>query len=136
MSTPRVFLYARVSTAGQETANQLREVEAAGHAVERHRIVQEVVSGSVAAMERAEFARLVDRLERGDILIVTKLDRLGRNAMDVRSTVEHLATLGVSVKCLALGGVDLTSASGKLTERNGLTKGLHLLAPAQTETVA
>lgn len=115
MSTPRVFLYARVSTVGQETANQVREVEAAGHHIERHRIVQEVISGSVAAMERTEFARLVDRLEIGDILIVTKLDRLGCNAMDVRATVEHMASMGVSVKCLALGGVDLTSASGKLT---------------------
>jgi putative DNA-invertase from lambdoid prophage Rac len=49
------------------------------------------------------------------VLIVTKLDRLGRNAMDVRSTVDRLATEGVRVHCLALGGVDLTSAAGKMT---------------------
>ena len=49
------------------------------------------------------------------MLIVTKLDRLGRNAMDVRSTVDRLATEGVRVHCLALGGVDLTSAAGKMT---------------------
>ena len=49
------------------------------------------------------------------MLIVTKLDRLGRNAMDVRSTVERLAAEGVRVHCLALGGVDLTSPSGKMT---------------------
>jgi hypothetical protein len=42
-------------------------------------------------MGRDGFARLVDRLESGDVLIVTKLDRLGRNAMDVRATVERLA---------------------------------------------
>src|ERR1700694_4394335 len=40
---------------------------------------------------------------------------LGRNAMDVRSTVDRLATEGVRVHCLALGGVDLTSAAGKMT---------------------
>jgi putative DNA-invertase from lambdoid prophage Rac len=66
-------------------------------------------------MERAGFARLVDRIEAGDVLIVTKLDRLGRNAMDVRATVERLASDGVHVHCLALGGVDLTSAAGKMT---------------------
>jgi putative DNA-invertase from lambdoid prophage Rac len=66
-------------------------------------------------MERKGFARLVDRLEAGDVLIVTKLDRLGRNAMDVRSTVEKLASEGVRVHCLALGGVDLTSPAGKMT---------------------
>lgn len=49
------------------------------------------------------------------MLIVTKLDRLGRNAMDVRQTAEHLATNGIRVHCLALGGVDLTSAAGKMT---------------------
>ena len=49
------------------------------------------------------------------MLIVTKLDRLGRNAMDVRATVERLDAMGVRVHCLALGGVDLTSPAGKMT---------------------
>ncbi|MBB5413958.1 putative DNA-invertase from lambdoid prophage Rac [Paraburkholderia sp. HC6.4b] len=66
-------------------------------------------------MERKGFAKLLDRLEEGDVLIVTKLDRLGRNAMDVRATVERLDATGVRVHCLALGGVDLTSAAGKMT---------------------
>jgi putative DNA-invertase from lambdoid prophage Rac len=111
----RTFAYCRVSTADQTTDNQVREIAAAGFAVEPKRVVEETVSGSVAAMERAGFARLVDRLETGDVLIVTKLDRLGRNAMDVRATVERLAADGVRVHCLALGGVDLTSAAGKMT---------------------
>lgn len=111
----RTFLYARVSTSDQTTDNQVREVEGAGFTVEPKRVVTETVSGSVAAMERKGFAKLVDRLEAGDVLIVTKLDRLGRNAMDVRATVEALAKEGVRVHCLALGGVDLTSAAGKMT---------------------
>lgn len=78
-------------------------------------MIAETVSGSVAAMERAGFAKLVDRLEDGDVLIVTKLDRLGRNAMDVRATLKALAASGVRVHRLALGGVDLTSAAGKMT---------------------
>lgn len=111
----RVFAYCRVSTGDQSTDNQLREIEAAGFKVEPKRIVAEVVSGSVPARERKQFARLLDKLEDDDVLVVTKLDRLGRNAMDVRATVEALAASGVRVHCLALGGVDLTSAAGKMT---------------------
>lgn len=111
----RTFAYCRVSTADQTTDNQVREIEAAGFAMDPKRVIGETVSGSTPAMERKGFARLVDRLEAGDVLIVTKLDRLGRNAMDVRATVETLATEGVRVHCLALGGVDLTSPAGKMT---------------------
>jgi putative DNA-invertase from lambdoid prophage Rac len=111
----RTFAYCRVSTGDQTTDNQVREIEAAGFQIEPKRVVAETVSGSVAAKERKGFARLLDRLEAGDVLIVTKLDRLGRNAMDVRATVEALAAEDVRVHCLALGGVDLTSAAGKMT---------------------
>jgi len=112
---PRTFAYVRVSTPGQTTDNQLQEIQAAGFNIESRRVVTETVSGSVATAQRRGFARLLDRLEAGDVLVVTKLDRLGRNAMDVGSTVVKLADLGVRVHCLALGGVDLTSSTGKLT---------------------
>tara|TARA_R110002167_G_scaffold204404_2_gene408481 strand:- start:14243 stop:14845 length:603 start_codon:yes stop_codon:yes gene_type:complete len=111
----RTFIYARVSTSEQHADNQIHEIEAAGFSVNERRIVTESISGSVAASERPQFSRLIDRLEPDDVLIVTKLDRLGRNAMDVRSTVERLAVDGVRVHCLALGGVDLTSPAGKMT---------------------
>lgn len=111
----RVFLYARVSTADQTTDNQVQEVASAGFSIQPHRVVAEVVSGSVPTTERPGFGKLVDKLEAGDVLVVTKLDRLGRNAMDVRSTVEALAGMGVRVHCLALGGVDLSSPAGKMT---------------------
>jgi len=111
----RVFAYCRVSTADQTTLNQRREIEAAGFAVQSRRIIEECVSGSVSSSERPGFQKLMDRLEPGDVLVVTKLDRLGRNAMDVRATVERLQALEVRVHCLALGGVDLTSPAGKMT---------------------
>ena len=62
-----------------------------------------------------DIKNLIDRLEDGDILIVTKLDRLGRDAIDVQSTIKTLAELGIRIYCLALGAVDLTSATGKVT---------------------
>ena len=111
----RVFAYCRVSTTDQTTNNQEQEIASAGFTVAKQRIITETVSGSVAAVERKGFSKLLDRLEAGDVLIVTKLDRLGRNAIDVRATVERLEASGVRVHCLALGGVDLTSAAGKTT---------------------
>ena len=111
----RTFAYARVSTLEQETQNQLNEIAAAGFQVESHRIISETVSGSVALAQRKGFARLLDKMEQGDVLVVTKLDRLGRDAVDVSSTVSKLEAIGIKVHCLALGGVDLTSSAGKLT---------------------
>ncbi|HBO4228119.1 TPA: recombinase family protein [Pseudomonas aeruginosa] len=112
---PRTFAYVRVSTTGQTTENQIQEIEAAGFHVEPRRIVTETVSGSTPIAQRREFSKLMDRLEAGDVLIVTKLDRLGRDAIDVSSTVMALAEMGVRVHCLALGGVDLTSSAGTMT---------------------
>jgi putative DNA-invertase from lambdoid prophage Rac len=104
-----------VSTADQTTDNQTYEIEAAGFSVDERRVVAETVSGSIPAFERKGFARLLDRMESGDVLVVSKLDRLGRNAMDVRSTVDRLAASNIKVHCLSLGGVDLTSAAGRMT---------------------
>lgn len=111
----RVFSYCRVSTTEQTTDNQIREIEAAGFRIEIKRAIAETISGSTATASRPGFQKLLERMEEGDVLVVTKLDRLGRNAMDVRATVDTLASRGVRVHCLALGGVDLTSPAGRMT---------------------
>ena len=111
----RVFAYCRVSTLLQHTENQRIEIQTAGFDVNPQRFIEEHISGSVASSERPEFIRLLDRMESGDILVVTKLDRLGRNAMDIRKTVEKLASSNIRVHCLALGCVELTSPAGKMT---------------------
>src|ERR1700727_2873451 len=112
---PRSFAYLRVSTAGQTTDNQLGEIKAAGFKVDNKRVVSETVSGSSGIEQQPGFMKLLDRLEHDDVLIVTRLDRLGRNAIDVTLTVAKLEAMGVKVHCLALGGVDLTSSAGKMT---------------------
>lgn len=109
---PRTFAYARVSTLDQDPQNQLGEIAAAGFQVEPHRVISETVSGSMSIEQRKGFARLLDKMEQGDVLVVIKLDRLGCDAIDVSTTV---ARLGIRLHCLALGGVDLTSSAGKLT---------------------
>ncbi len=111
----RTFAYARVSTLEQEPENQIREIEVAGFSIEPYRTITETVSGSVAIAKRKGFNRLLDKMEQGDVLIVTKLDRLGRDAIDVSQTVAKLEKSGIKVHCLALGGVDLTSSAGKMT---------------------
>src|ERR1700760_3868181 len=112
---PRTFAYVRVSTLGQTTENQLLEIEAAGFKVEPRRVVSETVSGSSAITQRPGFIKLLKKLEQDDVLIVTKLDRLGRDAIDVATTIARLSERVVRVHCLALGGVDLTSPAGRMT---------------------
>ncbi|WP_260673577.1 recombinase family protein [Comamonas aquatica] len=111
----RIFAYCRVSTSDQTPENQLLEISTAGFEVSPRRAIKETISGSVEASLRPGWVSLMNKLEPGDILVVTKLDRLGRNAMDVRGTVESLASMGVKVYCLALGGMDLASPAGKMT---------------------
>lgn len=111
----RTFAYTRVSTAGQTTENQIREIEAAGFEIPPYRRATETISGGVPAMERPGFARLVEKMEPGDTLVVTKFDRLGRNAMDVQATIKMLAEIPVKVHCLAIQGVDLASSGGAFT---------------------
>jgi len=111
----RTFAYVRVSTPEQNFENQIKEIEAAGFTIETHRIITDVVSGSMPTLRRIGFTRLLEKIEHKDILVVTKLDRLGRDAIDVSSTVTKLEQIGIKVYCLALGGVDLTSSAGKMT---------------------
>ncbi|QHA89558.1 recombinase family protein [Serratia rhizosphaerae] len=109
----RDFIYCRVSTTEQTTENQLLELSRQGITAEPQRVFEEVVSGSVPMANRKKFARMLDRLEAGDRVTVLKLDRLGRDVIDVVSTLKQMEALGVSVRSMDLGGVDLTSAAGK-----------------------
>lgn len=115
--TPRAFLYARVSTADQTTDNQLLLAKQAGYDILPRRVRAETISGTVPAMERPVFVQLVSELEPDDILVVAKLDRLGRNASDVDRTVEMLRLKGVRVVVLDLPVMEVTSAAGELVRR-------------------
>jgi putative DNA-invertase from lambdoid prophage Rac len=110
----RVFAYARVSTVEQLTENQRDQIAGAGYKIEPRRFVEEKVSGSVPALQRPGFRKLLEKLEPGDTLVVTKLDRIGRDSIDVQKTVELCAEAGVRLVVLQLGNLDLTSSSGAL----------------------
>lgn len=110
----RVFAYARVSTVTQLTENQREQIKQAGYTIEKQRYVEEQISGSVPALQRPGFAALLDRLEEGDTVVVTKLDRLGRDSIDVQQTVNLFLERGVRLVVLQLGNLDLTSKAGAL----------------------
>ena len=120
------FGYARVSSAEQTTSNQRMELESAGHDIDQW-FEDAGVSGKVPARQRPKFAALLTKLrgpvidkrtkkvkEAGDTLVVSKLDRLGRDAIDVQQTVKALGQQGVRVLVHSLGGSDLTAPTGKL----------------------
>jgi putative DNA-invertase from lambdoid prophage Rac len=113
----RTHLYARVSTADQTADNQVLLARQAGYEVEPQRVHKETISGTVPAMERPVFAKVVEKLEEGDMLVVAKLDRLGRNAADIDRTVEMLRKEGVRVVVLDLPVMEVTSAAGDLVRR-------------------
>ncbi|HIF9502654.1 TPA: recombinase family protein [Photobacterium damselae] len=111
----RTFSYCRVSTTEQTTANQIIAIRQRGYDVLDSRVISEMVSGSIEAMKRQKFKMLVDhQLEAGDMLVVLKLDRLGRDNIDVQNTITLLADKSVKVVCLDLPVADLSSAEGKL----------------------
>ncbi len=99
----RTFAYCRVSTSEQATENQIIAIRQAGYDVLDNRVVSEVVSGGVQAMKRKAFADMVNhKLESGDRLIVLKLDRLGRDNIDVQQAIDMLVKRGIEVVSLDL----------------------------------
>ena len=109
------YFYSRVSTADQTTENQTIEAEKAGVTVDQ--AYRDVISGKVKAADRPEFSKMLDSISRTrppKQLIVSKLDRLGRDAGDVISTVNTLSEMNCGVKVLQLGDMDLTSPAGKI----------------------
>jgi DNA invertase Pin-like site-specific DNA recombinase len=87
--------YARVSTTGQDTATQEAKLKAAGCTLIR----TEAVSGG-SREGRSELSSILDFIRPGDVLIVVKLDRLGRNTRDVLNLVHELEEKGASLRVL------------------------------------
>ena len=100
--------YARVSTNGQDLAAQEAELMAAGCA----KVFKEKVSG--AKTDRAELAKLLHKIESGDVLVVTRLDRLARSTRDLLNVIAALTERGAGFKSLKDTWADTTSPHGRL----------------------
>ena len=108
-----VFAYGRVSTTQQSTENQRVEITNTGFQID-YWFADDGVSGKVCARQRPQFSRMLDKIRDGETLVVSKLDRLGRDAVDVLQTVQSLADRNIKIIVLQLGNTDLSSPTGRL----------------------
>jgi DNA invertase Pin-like site-specific DNA recombinase len=100
--------YARVSTDGQSLAAQDAQLHAAGCV----KVYAEKISG--ARSNRLELAKVLKRLDMGDVLVVTRLDRLARSTRDLLNTLDDVAKRGAGFKSLHDTWADTTNAHGRL----------------------
>jgi DNA invertase Pin-like site-specific DNA recombinase len=102
------FGYARVSSQDQDLSAQEAELVAAGAA----KVYREKVSGAKA--NRAELMKVVNKLEPGDVLLVTRLDRLARSTRDLLNLLATISERGASFRSLRDTWADTTNAHGRL----------------------
>jgi len=100
--------YARVSTDGQSVDAQVAELQAAGC----DKVFRETASG--AKTDRAQLRKAIASLGQGDILVVTRLDRLARSTRDLLNTSDAIARAGAGFKSLRDAWADTTTAHGRL----------------------
>jgi DNA invertase Pin-like site-specific DNA recombinase len=110
VAVPRLFGYARVSTDDQDLSLQIDALTQQG--IPQTAIFLDKVSG--AKTERPGLARCLKALTSGDILVVWRLDRLGRSMQHLITLVEELRSKGIGFRSLNEGAIDTTSASGEL----------------------
>jgi DNA invertase Pin-like site-specific DNA recombinase len=103
-----IYGYARVSTGSQTLAAQDASLHAAGCA----KVFSEKVSGSKT--DRAQLGKLLKTLDRGDVVIVTRLDRLARSTRDLLNILDAIAKAGAGFRSLADTWADTTTAHGRL----------------------
>jgi DNA invertase Pin-like site-specific DNA recombinase len=100
--------YARVSTNGQDLAGQTAELKAVGCT----KIYAEKLSGAKA--DRPQLAKCLRAIERGDVLIVTRLDRLARSTRDLLNLLDIVAKAKAGFKSLKDAWADTTTPHGRL----------------------
>jgi len=100
--------YARVSTVGQTLAAQLDGLKAAGC----QRIFREKVSGARA--DRRELNKMLRKLEVGDVVVVTRIDRLARSTFDLFAIVKSIVDQKAHFRSLAEPWADTSTATGRL----------------------
>jgi DNA invertase Pin-like site-specific DNA recombinase len=103
-----IYGYARVSTDGQSVDAQVRQLRTAG----AEKVFRETASGARA--DRAQLRRALDQLDKGDVLMVTRLDRLARSTRDLLNTLATIASKGAGFRSLHDTWADTTTAHGRL----------------------
>lgn len=107
------FAYIRTSSKTQNPDVQKLEIESAGYKIDYY-YIDSNISGASRAFSRPEFNKMLNFIRSGEKLIVTKLDRLGRDCIDVINTINYLKEKNVSVIILGIGEVDPKTSDGAL----------------------
>jgi len=100
--------YARVSTDGQSVTAQVEQLAQAGAG----KVFKEKISGAVT--DRKQLKRALDALEKGDVLLVTRLDRLARSTRDLLNTLAVIAEKKAGFRSLGDAWADTTTPHGRL----------------------
>ena len=103
-----IYGYARVSTDGQSVASQVSALRKHGAS----KVFREVASG--AKTDRAQLRRVLDQLGPGDIVMVTRLDRLARSTRDLLNTLAAITAMKAGFRSLGDAWADTTMAYGRL----------------------
>jgi DNA invertase Pin-like site-specific DNA recombinase len=103
--------YARVSTAHQSLDQQMDALTAAG--VDATRVYTDKLSGTSTRQQRPGLASLLDYARQGDAIVVVGIDRLGRDAAEVMTTIRDLGERGIVLRSLR-EGIDTSNASGRM----------------------
>src|ERR1700678_1165497 len=103
-----IYAYARVSTDGQSVDAQVRQLKAAG----AQKVWRETASG--AKTDRVQLRRVLDQLEAGDVLMVTRLDRLARSTRDLLNALATITERKACFRSLGDTWADTTNAHGRL----------------------
>src|SRR6478735_2293474 len=103
--------YARVSTAHQSLDQQMDALTTAG--VDAARVYTDKLSGTSTRQQRSGLAALLDYARQGDAIVVVGIDRLGRNAAEVMTTIRDLGERGIVLRSLR-EGIDTSNASGRM----------------------
>jgi DNA invertase Pin-like site-specific DNA recombinase len=103
--------YARVSTAHQSLDQQMDALTAAG--VDASRVYTDKLSGTSTRQQRPGLAALLDYAREGDAIVVVGIDRLGRNAAEVMTTIRDLGDRGIVLQSLR-EGIDTSNATGRM----------------------
>lgn len=109
--TGTVLGYARVSTGHQSLDQQADALIAAG--VNESRIYSDKLSGTSTREQRPGLAALLDYAREGDVIVVVGIDRLGRNAAEVMTTIRELGQRGIVLRSLR-EGIDTSNAAGRM----------------------
>lgn len=110
-----VYAYLRISTLHQDVQGQRKRIEDLGFTIKDEDWFEDSgFSGSIEALKRPSFKKLISKVVEGDTIVVTEISRMGRSTSDVLTVIESLTKKGIHLRICNLDGISITSPTGRL----------------------